>query len=134
MAAELRCTSGLVGSVFLLGVGYDTRVLAMRANDFPSSHPWMGAFASKAASLNEGNGRAFLGRSFVLAKGVFGLAWIGGDDKGGCSTDGDAWWNLDVKALAAGDAACDVLKLMDIVFGQLGRRKNDGELCALGCA
>ena len=126
--------SGLVGSVFLLGVGYDTRVRAMRANDFPSSHPWMGAFASKAARLNEGNGRAFFGRSFVLAKGAFGLAWIGGDDKGGCSTGRDACWSLDVKALAAGDAVCNVLKLMDFVFGQLGCRKDDGELRTLGCA
>ena len=94
----------------------------------------MGAFASEAASLNEGNGQVFLGRSFVLAKGVFSLAWIGGDDKGGCSTSWDAWWNLDVKALAAGDAVCDVLKLMDFIFGQLGCRKDDGELRALGCA
>ena len=89
-AAELCGTLGLVGSISLLGIGYDTLVCAMRANNFPSSHSWMGAFASEAARLNEGNGRAFLGRSFVLAKGAFGLAWIGGDNKGGCSTGGDA--------------------------------------------
>jgi hypothetical protein len=106
----------------------------MRANNYPFGHPWMGAFASEAASLNERIGRRFLGRSFVLAKSAFGLAWIGGDDIGGCSTGGDAWWNLDVKVLAAGDAECDVLKLMDFVFGQLGRRKDDGEPCALYCA
>ena len=93
----------------------------------------MGAFASEAASLNEGSGKRFLGRSFVLAKSAFGLAWIGGDGIGGLCTGGDAWWNLDVKALAAGDAACNVLKLMDFVFGQLGRRKDDGELCVLDC-
>ena len=133
-AAEPCGTSSLVGRVFLVGVGYDPRVLAMRANDYPSGHPWMGAFASKAASLNERIGRRFLGRSFVLAKSAFGLAWIGGDDIGGCSTGGDAWWNLDVKALAPGDAACDVLKLMDFVFGQLGHRKDDGEPRALDCA
>ena len=94
----------------------------------------MWAFASKAASLNEGSGWMFLDRSFVLAKGAFGLAWIGREDKGGCSTGGDAWWNLDVKTLAAGDTACDVLKLMDFLFGQLDRRKDDGELRVLGCA
>jgi hypothetical protein len=133
-AAEPCGTSGLVISVFLVGVGYDPWVLAMRANDFPSGHPWMGAFASKAACLNEGNGSRFLCRSFILAKSAFGLAWIGGNGIGGWSTGGDAWWNLDVKALAAGDAACDVLKLMDFVFGQLGPRKDDGELRALDCA
>ncbi len=47
---------------------------------------------------------------------------------------GDACWNLDVKALAAGDTWGNVLKLMDFVLGQLGRRKDDGELCVLDSA
>jgi hypothetical protein len=47
---------------------------------------------------------------------------------------GDACWNLDVKALAAGDASGDVLKLMDFILGQLGCRKDDGELCVLDSA
>jgi hypothetical protein len=44
---------------------------------------------------------------------------------------GDACWTLDEKALAAGDALGDVLKLMDFVLVQLGRRKDDGELHTL---
>ncbi len=94
----------------------------------------MGAFASEAASVNVGIGGRFLGRSLVLDKSAFGLAWIGGDDIGRCLNGGDACWNLDVKALAAVDAACDVLKVMDFVFCQLGRRKDDGELRALESA
>ena len=116
-AAEPRGTSSFVGSVFLVGVGDDLQVRAIRANDFSSGHPWVGAIASKTASFNEGISRRFLRRSFVLAKSVLGLAWISGDDIGGCSPGGHAWWNLDVKSLAAGDAACDVLKLMDFVLG-----------------
>ncbi len=103
----------------------------MRANDFPSGHPWIGAFASEAASVNVGIGGRFLGRSLVIDKSVFGLAWIGGDDIGRCLNGGDACWNVDVKALAAVVTACDVLKLMDFIFGQLGRHKDDGELRAL---
>ncbi len=47
---------------------------------------------------------------------------------------GDPCWNLDVKALAASDTLGDVLKLMDFILGQLGRRKDDGELCTLDSA
>ena len=120
-------TSSLVGGIFLVSIGLGPWVVAMRAKNFPSSHPWMGAFASEAASLTVGIFGRFLGRSLKLDKSAFGLAWIGGDDKGRCRNGGDAWWNLDVKALAALDATCDVLKLMDFVFGQLGCRKDDGE-------
>jgi len=91
----------------------------------------MGTFASKAAGWNEGIfGRIFTG-SLILDKSAFGLTQIGGNDVGRCRTGGNAEWDLNVESLAAVHAAGDVLKLVDFVFGQLGRRKDDGEFRAL---
>ncbi len=91
----------------------------------------MGAFASKAAGLNVGIFGRFFTRSLILDESAFGLARIGWNDVGRCRTGGNAGWDLDVESLAAVHAAGDVLKLVDFVFGQLGRRKDDGEFRAL---
>ena len=91
----------------------------------------MGAVASKAASLNVKIFGRFFTRSLILDESAFGLARVGcGNDEGRCRT-GNAGWDLDVESLAAVHAAGDVLKLVDFVLGQLGRRKDDGEFRVL---
>ena len=95
----------------------------------------MGAFASEAAGLNVGNFGSFVtSRNFILDESAFGLARVSWNDEGRCRTGGNAGWDLDVESLAAGHAAGDVLKLVDFVLGQLGRRKDDREFRALSRA
>ena len=92
----------------------------------------MGAFASEAAGLNVGSfGRFVTGRSLILDESAFGLARVSWNDDGRCPTGGNAGWDLDVESLASVHAAGDVLKLVDFVLGQLGRRKDDREFRAL---